>query len=182
MFCFELKFKTWLELIWGEIEDMVDPTVEEDVLMSDDLLTQKTTMFEAQVNTLHLLRVPGIFHSNSWVTRLYHMSLTDWAIHFERKMLPRPRTLQQVDWNVQRELPRRHSSLKNGHQQHSLPVARWYSMGRLAFRFWSKVDGKARAEEHWPDVRFWCTSFKTPDSWFRALSNPLCRLPRLYTG
>lgn len=42
---FALQFKTWYDLLKREIEDVMDPTRDEDVLMSDEPPNRKTTVF-----------------------------------------------------------------------------------------------------------------------------------------
>lgn len=45
MFYPAMYIRTWHRLLIGEVKDVVDPTKDEDVLMSIDLLTQKKVQF-----------------------------------------------------------------------------------------------------------------------------------------
>lgn len=97
MFLSALQFKTWYSLLKGEIEEMEDPSKQEDLLMWDSLLTQNTTILVVKAKALHYARAPGIHHSYPPVNPLCHMSVSDSAIHFWRKGLPGSEILQQVD-------------------------------------------------------------------------------------
>lgn len=75
------QFKTTNELIVGEIEEVVDPTKEEDLLMLDDPGPQMNTMFEVNAKAVHYVRVPRIYQSDPQVKCLYHISFAYCAMH-----------------------------------------------------------------------------------------------------
>lgn len=77
-----LQFRIWYELLEGEREDVVDPTMEEDLLMLDDPPTQKREKFEVEAKAFLYVRVLGIYHSNPRVKCLYLRSVADCAIQF----------------------------------------------------------------------------------------------------
>lgn len=60
---------------------MVDQTKKHDVLMSDDLPTQRTTMFEVERKALHYVMVTGIYNKDLRGKYLNHVSVADFAIH-----------------------------------------------------------------------------------------------------
>lgn len=110
--CSALQFKTWYEPLKGEIEDVVDRTNEEDVLMSNRPPTQKRTVFGVQAKALYNVRPPDIYHGDLGETFLYHISVAECTIHFWRK-LPDTEMLQRVDYNAQREVPSGHLGFTN---------------------------------------------------------------------
>lgn len=48
------------DLFIGSIEDVIDPTKEEHVLMLDDPPTQKSVMVEEKAKALHYVKVPSM--------------------------------------------------------------------------------------------------------------------------
>lgn len=59
---YALQLSCWYELLKGEIQYVVDPTKEEDVLMSDDLPSGKNTVLEVEGKQLQYVRSLGICH------------------------------------------------------------------------------------------------------------------------
>lgn len=58
---------------------------EEDILIPDNLLPQKTAMLEGEAMPVHYIRAPGTYHSDLRVKPLYHMSVADCTIHFGKE-------------------------------------------------------------------------------------------------
>lgn len=56
-------FNIWHKLLKERIKDVLNPTKKEDVLISDNPATQKTTIFEVQVKALQNVRTPGMYQS-----------------------------------------------------------------------------------------------------------------------
>lgn len=61
----------------AEIGDVIDPTKEKDVLISDDPPSQKTTKFKVDAKAHHYFRAPGAYHNHLRAKRLYHMFVAD---------------------------------------------------------------------------------------------------------
>lgn len=94
LFSSGLQFRVWCELIVGEVRDVVK---KEDVLEGDGIQSHRTTVFEVKGIALHCLRAPAIYHKDTGMKRVGHMSLTQCAIHILLKFLPDGEMLGHVD-------------------------------------------------------------------------------------
>lgn len=77
------QFETLYKLLTGEVGEVVDHTEDVDVLISDDKISQKTTMFwRRQGGGASLGMGNGIYHSDLRVGHLYYTSIADRTIQF----------------------------------------------------------------------------------------------------
>lgn len=81
-FCSALQSKTWYELLIGEIEDMVESTKREELMMSDDLFTQESTIFKGEAKAFYHVRDPGFYYSDLRRKFLQHIYVAYRAFFF----------------------------------------------------------------------------------------------------
>lgn len=81
MFRRGLQLKTWYELWTRDVENVLEQTKEEDVVMLNHLTTQKEHIVRGRRRTF-LSMIPGIYHAKRWLQCLHHMYVAEYAIHF----------------------------------------------------------------------------------------------------
>lgn len=82
----------------------MEPTKEEDGPILVDPLPKRPQFFGLR-KALHYLMASGIYSSHLQVSGLYHMTTTDYAIHFQCKGLAGTEILLVVDYKARQEVP-----------------------------------------------------------------------------
>lgn len=96
LFCFKLQFKTWTELLKGDVEEVVGPSKQVDYLESENLPTRNTSTLEASAKAFNYVKTPGIDHKNLRIKSLYPMFVTNCLINIQRSGIPGLDILQHV--------------------------------------------------------------------------------------
>lgn len=94
IFCTAL-YTTRYEMLVGEV---VRVAKHEQFLESEEPATHSTTVFEAEAEVIHYVRILGIYDSVPPVKRRPHMSVAKYTIQISWKGLPTPKMLKHVDF------------------------------------------------------------------------------------